>query len=173
MAQEKDASLPAVVEVSSLPAALAELFRRDLTRLIQQIEAFPNDEMLWLTVPGITNPAGNLALHLEGNLREYIGRQLGQLPYRRDRPTEFAAKGIPGKELVRRVTELKNLIPPVVRSLSEETMEMEYPEQVLEKPLSTRAFLIHLYGHLNWHLGQIDYLRRTLSGDGTIPRAGL
>ena len=59
---------------------LAFLFSRDLTKLGQQIGAFPNDEMLWETFPGVLNPAGNLALHIEGNLREFVGRQLGQLP---------------------------------------------------------------------------------------------
>ena len=45
---------------------LAFLFSRDLTRLGKQIEAFPNDEALWQTLPGVLNPAGNLALHIEG-----------------------------------------------------------------------------------------------------------
>ena len=53
---------------------LAALFRRDLTRLIQQLDAFPNDQVVWQCAPGVTNSAGNLVLHLEGNLREYIGR---------------------------------------------------------------------------------------------------
>jgi len=42
------------------------LFHRGLTRLIQQIEAFPSGEMPWVTLPGISNPAGNPTLHLEG-----------------------------------------------------------------------------------------------------------
>jgi hypothetical protein len=40
-------------------------------------------------------------------------------------------------------------------------------------PLSTRQFLIHLSGHLNYHLGQIDYLRRVTTGAGAIPLATL
>ncbi len=153
--------------------ALAGLYRRDLSRLIQQIEDFPSDEMLWRTLPGVTNPAGNLVLHLEGNLREYIGRQLGQLPYSRNRPLEFASEGLRREELMHRIEDLRRLIPPVIESLSVEQMEKEYPEIVLEKPLSVHAFLIHLYGHLNWHLGQIDYLRRVLSGNGAVKGAGL
>jgi hypothetical protein len=54
---------------------LAHLFRRDLEKLRRQVEAFPNDELLWQTLPGVTKAAGNLALHIEGNLREFIGRQ--------------------------------------------------------------------------------------------------
>lgn len=44
------------------------------------------------------------------------------------------------------------------------------PENVLGEPLTNRQFVIHLYGHLNYHLGQIDYLRRTLTGDGALAK---
>jgi len=141
---------------------LAFLFSRDLTRLGKQIEAFPNDESLWQTLPGVLNPAGNLALHIEGNLREFVGRQLGQLPYKRNRELEFSLRGMSRRELGARIAELRESIPAVIQDLSAEQLEMEYPEVVLEVATTTRQFLIHLYGHLNWHLGQIDYLRRIL-----------
>lgn len=73
----------------SVASELAKLFGRDLARLRKEIAEFPSDEMLWQTLPGVTNSAGNLALHLEGNLREFIGRQLGGIGYQRDRPLEF------------------------------------------------------------------------------------
>jgi hypothetical protein len=152
---------------------LAALFDRDLSRLVQEIEAFPNDEALWQTLPGVTNSAGNLALHIEGNLREYIGRQLGKLAYSRKRSLEFSLKGIRREELSSRIAELKHLIPSIVEDLSSDQMKMEYPEVVLEVATSTEKFLMHLYGHLNWHLGQVDYLRRVITGDGAIQRAGL
>jgi hypothetical protein len=142
---------------------LASLFRRDLARLSKQIEAFPNNDTLWQTVPGVLNAAGNLALHIEGNLREFVGRQLGNLPYRRNRELEFSAKGLSKDELVVRLAELRESIPTVIAELSEQQMEKEYPEVVLEAAMTTREFLIHLYGHLNWHLGQVDYLRRILN----------
>ena len=152
---------------------LAEIFGRDLLRLIQQIRAFPDEGMIWRTVPGITNSAGNLALHVEGNLREYVGRQLGASEFQRNREAEFTARRVPREELVSRIEELRNSIPRIIASLSSVRMDSEYPEVVLEKALSIGAFLIHLHGHLNWHLGQIDYLRRTLSGNGAIKGAGL
>jgi hypothetical protein len=157
----------------SLAKNLALLFRRDLSRLIQQIDAFPDDETLWRKLPGITNSAGNLILHLEGNLREYIGRQIGGLPYQRDRPIEFSATGLPKEDLKARIEELRDVIPAVIGGLSSEQLQREYPEVVLEIPLATQEFLIHLYGHLNWHLGELDYLRRALSGNGAIGRVGL
>ena len=149
----------------STASHLAFLFSRDLTRLSKQIEAFPNDETLWELLPGVLNPAGNLALHIEGNLREFVGRQLGQLAYERKRELEFSSRGMPRDELGARIARLRESIPAVVGNLSEQEMEMEYPEVVLEIATTTRQFLIHLYGHLNWHLGQIDYLRRILTAD--------
>ena len=150
----------------SITSDLRFLFDRDLAKLSRQIEAFPNDEALWQTLPGVTNAAGNLALHIEGNLREYVGRQLGNVPYERKRDLEFSSKGLSRAELSTRLAELRRTIPSVIEGLSAEQMEMEYPEVVLWTTTSTQEFLIHLYGHLNWHLGQLDYLRRILVKDG-------
>jgi hypothetical protein len=72
-----------------------------------------------------------------------------------------------------RIEELSRSIPSVIEELSSEQMKMEFPEVVLEVPTSAQQLLIHLYGHLNWHLGQVDYLRRVLTGDGAIKLAGL
>ena len=151
---------------------LAALFR-DLLRLSQELGAFPDAASLWQTAPGVTNAAGTLALHLEGNLREYIGRQLGGIDYARDRPLEFSRRGVAQQELVARIEAVGMLCPRVIEALSEPQLAAIYPEQVLSAPITTRQFLIHLNGHLNYHLGQIDYLRRITSGNGAITLAGL
>jgi hypothetical protein len=156
----------------SVTKDLAALFDRDLAKLNREIAAFPDNAMLWRTLPGITNSAGNLALHLEGNLMEFIGRLLGQIAYSRKREMEFSLKGIGKDELAARIAELQRKIPAVVAGLTSEQIEMEYPQVVFDKAMSTQQFLIHLYGHLNWHLGEIDYLRRILTGDGAVQRAG-
>lgn len=152
---------------------LAALYARDLKRLAQELEAFPDDESIWKKVPGVSNAAGNLALHLEGNLREFIGRQLGGVDYKRMRTEEFSTTGLTRAELVSRVDATRELIVPVVAKLTLEKMAVEYPENVLGRELSTRQFLVHLLGHLNYHLGQMDYLRRVLTGKGAIPLEGL
>jgi len=146
----------------STSTELASLFSRDLNRLRKQIDSFPNDEALWQTLPGVINPAGNLALHIEGNLREYVGRQLGQVPYSRTRDLEFSLKGLSRDEVGSRLEELSQTIPSIIERLSQDQMEMEYPQVVLDAAMTTQQFLFHLYGHLNWHLGQMDYLRRVL-----------
>ena len=142
---------------------MAALFRRDLGRLRAEVEAFGDAAKLWAVLPGVTNSAGNLALHLEGNLREFIGCQLGGIPYTRVRPLEFSAKDLTVADLAARLASLEATIPPVVVELTEEALAATYPEAVLGEPMPTRQFLIHLYGHLNYHRGQINYLRRILS----------
>ena len=148
-----------------LSTELAALYSRDLARLVQELEAFPDSSTLWQIAPGVTNAAGTLALHLEGNLREYIGRQLGHVEYARDRPLEFSQRGVEKVDLIARIESVRVLIPRVIEGLPEEALAATYPEQVVGVPMSTRQFLIHLAGHLNYHLGQINYLRRMTTGN--------
>ena len=169
--------VPAVAVRDTKPMTIAEglaaLFSRDLTRLIQELEAFPDDETLWRRAPGVKNSAGNLVLHLEGNLREYIRRQLGQAPYSRARDQEFAPNGLSREELVRRMKQAKELVVNIVSKLSEADLVATYPERVLEATISSHDFLVHLHGHVNFHLGQIDYLRRILTEGSAVTFAGL
>jgi hypothetical protein len=152
---------------------LATLYARDLTRLRQQVDAFPDTDSLWQVRPGIVNAAGTLVLHLEGNLREYIGRQLGRRAYVRDRAVEFATRGVERAELSRRAAALGTEVPSVLAELTDADLDATFPEDVLGMPMSSRQFLVHLSGHLNYHLGQIDYVRRIVTGHGAIALAGI
>jgi hypothetical protein len=151
---------------------LSRLFARDITRLVQELRAFPDTDAVWRTAPGVTNAAGTLALHLEGNLREYVGRALGGIAYERDRPLEFSARGVERDELVRRVEAVRETIPGVIAGLGDR-LDAAYPEPYDGATISNRQFLVHLLAHLNYHLGQVDYLRRVSTGDGAIPLASL
>jgi len=152
---------------------LAALFRRDLTRLAQELRAFTDDGPLWTKPPGIGNSIGNLVLHLEGNLREYIGRQLGGVPYTRQRDREFSETGLTLNDLRARVEPLATLIPDILACLSEADLNRLYPEEPFNSPISTTQYLVHVNGHLNYHLGQIDYLRRILTTSGAVDFAQL
>ena len=147
---------------------LAALFRRDLGRLVQEVEAFSAENALWETRPGVTNSAGNLALHIEGNLRDFVGRQLGGLDYLRQREVEFSAREVPAAELIRRLNEVQEMVYGTVALLTTAQLEEVYPMNVLGVEISTRQFLLHLYGHLSFHLGQVDYLRRIVTGEGAL-----
>jgi hypothetical protein len=152
---------------------LATLFTRDLTRLIQELRAFPDTASVWKTAPGVTNAAGTLALHLEGGLRHFIGWRLGKIEYKRDRPLEFSARGVERDELIARLEALQATIPKVIASLSEADLDTIDPDNGADTPMTVRQWLIHLYGHLNYHLGQVDYLRRFVTSDGAITLAQL
>jgi DinB superfamily len=147
---------------------LAALFRRDLTRLAQELRALPGDGVLWGKPPGIANSIGNLVLHLEGNLRYYIARQLGGIPYTRQRDLEFSQSGLTVNDLRARVEPLATLIPEIIAALSDADLNRLYPEEPFNSPISTAQYLVSLNSHLNYHLGQIDYLRRILTGSGAI-----
>jgi hypothetical protein len=157
----------------SIQKDFAALYRRDLTRVIQQLQRFPDGPALWQLAPGVTNSAGNLALHLEGNLREFVGRQLGEVPYQRRREQEFAAKGVSKAEMISRLEEVAELVPRVLASLSDDVLAAPYPSQVVGGFESTQQFMLSLLAHLNYHLGQIDYLRRFLTNGGVVDYATL
>jgi hypothetical protein len=74
---------------------LHTLFERDLAKLSLEIETYQHEPALWRTAPGISNSAGNLCLHLLGNLNTYIGAGLAHTGYVRNRDWEFAAPYVP------------------------------------------------------------------------------
>src|ERR1044072_6778029 len=133
---------------------VAALFDRDLTRLEQELRAFTDTDALWVVAPGVSNAAGTLALHLEGNLREDIGRQLGHRESTRYRPREFSAREIPQREILERVGELRGTIPPVIRELAPEALAEAYPEPYHGRAITTQQFPLHLLSHFNYPLGE-------------------
>ncbi len=140
--------------------SLIEIFERDLNKLITEINLYKDENSLWLVKNGISNAAGNLCLHLIGNLNHFIGAVLDNNKYERDRETEFSLKNIPRKNLVKSIEALRQIIKNTLPKLSIADLEKNYPIEVFGKPLTTQFFLMHLATHLNYHLGQINYHRR-------------
>lgn len=140
------------------------LLARELGTLRRELEAYPDDASLWRTVPGITNSGGTLALHLIGNLRHCIGARLGATGYVRDRAAEFSRRGVPREELVREVDDTLRTIERTLPEVSEERLAATFPEPMRGVTLRTDDLLAHLASHLAYHLGQIDYHRRILTG---------
>lgn len=139
---------------------LSILFERDIIKVKNEIALYPDEQKLWITTPGISNSAGNLCLHLLGNLQHYIGGILGGSGYVRNRPEEFSQKNIPAKQMMDDLDRVAVLIAKTIRNLSLDQLEKEYPEKVFEQPMTVEYFLLHLLAHLNYHLGQINYHRR-------------
>lgn len=138
------------------------LFDRDLDRLKFEISSYQNEKTLWYFEKGIANSAGNLCLHLIGNLNTYIGCELGKIDYVRQRDLEFSAKGLSKKELIQKVEDTKTRVNLALDMLTLEQLKNEYPILVFDSKTSTEYLLVHLTTHLTYHLGQINYHRRLL-----------
>lgn len=141
---------------------LKKLYKRDLNKLKTELEAYRAEGAIWKTAQDIPNSAGNLTLHLLGNLNAYIGAEIGETGYVRQRELEFSTKYVPRNELVKQIEELSKTVENAFESLSDEDLEKDYPQIVFEDTMTTGYFLIHLSTHLAYHLGQINYHRRLL-----------
>ncbi|WP_293914081.1 DinB family protein [Deinococcus sp.] len=148
---------------------LSALFGRDLQKLMDELRAYPDEASIWWLPEAsagsdIKNSAGTLALHLVGNLRHLIGAELGGLPYARDWAAEFSLRNVPRAELLAALDETAKIVRTTLTGLDEASLEQPFPLNLaalgFPPGMTTSYLLLHLYGHLNWHLGQINYHRR-------------
>lgn len=142
--------------------SLRRIFVRDLEALGRELRAFPDERLIWAVPGGVPNSAGTLALHLCGNLLHFLGAQLGGTGYVRDRDAEFADRDVSLADLERRIDQTRAVVEATLGSGID--LGAEYPLEVAGVRLSTRTFLLHLASHLAYHLGQIDYHRRIVTG---------
>lgn len=151
------------------PEIIRSVLLRDLRALGRQVDAYPSDDTIWRTPPGISNSAGTLVLHLTGNLEHFIGAVLGGTGYVRDREAEFATRDLTRAELRQRIDKAAKAVDATLTQLSPEQWQAPYPIPVGGRNLGTADFLVHLATHLAYHLGQMDYHRRMLvPGAGTV-----
>jgi uncharacterized damage-inducible protein DinB len=141
---------------------LLDIFDRDLNKLITEINLYKDENDLWAIKEGISNSAGNLCLHLMGNLNHFIGAVLGNTGYVREREKEFSDKNIPVKDLIHSIEKTMAVVKESLSKLSAADFEKIFPLEVFGKPLKTDLFMVHLATHLSYHMGQINYHRRLL-----------
>jgi hypothetical protein len=147
-----------------LIATLKTLFERDLRKLKAEIELYNSEDALWCIERNIPNSAGNLALHLVGNLNGFIGATLGQSGYVRQRELEFSLKGIPKAELMKQIDDTIAVVNATLDKLTLQDLAKDFPELVFGgKTVTTEYMLVHLASHLGYHLGQVNYHRRLLN----------
>ena len=143
---------------------VAAILDRDLHALRREVEAYADERELWIRVPGITNVAGNLVLHLSENLQYYIGTVLGRTGYVRDRPAEFARRDVPRAELLREIEAARSAVKAALERPVD--LEADFPESILGMRVRTGDYLVHLATHFAYHLGQLDYHRRIVTKNG-------
>ncbi len=141
---------------------LRTYFHRDLSKLIEEIKAYSAEEKIWLVPEGISNSAGNLALHIIGNLQWFVGAQLGNSGYIREREKEFAEKGTERNHISNELENTRKMVNEIISKLTTDDLEKQFPIEVFGKPCTNSFMLMHLCTHLAYHLGQINYHRRLL-----------
>ena len=141
---------------------ISKLLQRDLEKLKTEISSYENEMKMWDVSGDIKNSAGNLCLHICGNLQHFIGAVLGKSGYERERDLEFSKKNVPVKELLNEIDSTMQIVNITLNQLKEEKLEEIFPINVFGYEMTTGFFLSHLTTHLNYHLGQINYHRRLL-----------
>lgn len=140
-------------------------FDRDLTKLKNELKSYKEEADIWKIQDGISNSAGTLAIHLIGNLNHYIGANMGNTGYERDKEGEFTLRDIPLEEILMQIEETRQVITKALLEFPEDWFYRKYPLEEFGYPMTYEYFMTHLVGHLNYHLGQINYHRRLLTTD--------
>lgn len=146
---------------------LRTVLLRDLKGLQRQVLAYPDDRAPWIDVPGLPNSGGTLVLHLVGNLQHFVGAVLGASGYVRDRDAEFSRRDVGRAELSAEVQRTIDAVDRALDGFDAARLAEPYPLELGGKRVGTGRFLMHLVAHLGYHLGQIDYHRRS-----TAPTSG-
>lgn len=145
-----------------LKTVLLEFFERELLKLREEISLYTNEAAIWEIRGGIANSAGNLCLHLLGNLQHFVGAILGNTGYIRQRDLEFSDKNVPRAVLLEQIDHTIAVVKQTLEKISDADLFGPYPVDKHGKAVTTDYMLTHLLSHLNYHLGQVNYHRRLI-----------
>jgi uncharacterized damage-inducible protein DinB len=145
-----------------MKTSLIQLYAREIDRLASEIQQYQDETSLWKVSENISNCAGNLCLHLVGNLNHFIGRYIGNTDYVRQRDLEFSTKDVPKATLLSEVAKVKEIVVTALENFPEEKLPENYPIEKNGETLTNEFMLLHLFWHLSYHVGQINYHRRLL-----------
>lgn len=145
-----------------MKSIIAEILDRDLKKLSDELIGYADEALIWKISDGIANSAGNLTLHMCGNLRHFIGATLGGDGYVRNREAEFSNKNISRQKLLAEIEHTRMAVKSALSALDDNAMRNNYPLNVLGEVKSNEFFLTHLVAHFNYHLGQVNYHRRLI-----------
>lgn len=140
-------------------------FNNGLDKLKEELLAYDDENTMWVIEKGIKNSAGHLAQHLVGNLKNFVGKYMGRIPYLRERDREFNERQFDRATLLQFIDETKEVISRSLADKDAPFLALPFPEEaVVIKEDQTNGFMLtYLYAHLNYHLGQINYHRRLLN----------
>jgi uncharacterized damage-inducible protein DinB len=140
---------------------ITETYLREFEKVKNEINAYKDPSRMWAIEGAVNNSAGNLCLHLIGNLNHFIGATLGHTGYVRYREAEFNQKNVPVETMNTLMDDTLVMVKAVLEKLTDEDLEKTYPVHMFGEK-STQYMLMFFTGHLSYHLGQISYHRRLL-----------
>lgn len=141
---------------------ICAIYLRDIEALKAEINAYTDENCMWIIDNNIQNSAGNLCLHLIGNLNHFIGHLIGKTGYLRNREEEFSAKNISREQLIQQLNQTAAVVENSLAHLPSDSLEKTYPIELGGKSGSTEYYLLFFACHFNYHLGQINYHRRLM-----------
>lgn len=148
-----------------LPEIINTIVTRELRAVRRALEAYPDDASVWRDIPGLPNSGGTLALHIAGNVQHFFGAILAGDGYKRDRDAEFARRDVPREELLAGIDAAIESVERTCTRIDESALDEPYPQQIANRSVPRGVYLAHLASHLAYHLGQLDYHRRAVTGD--------
>jgi hypothetical protein len=137
-----------------------EFFEQNLELLSEELDLFEDENDIWKISGSINNTCGNLAMHLCGNLKHYIGFAIGKTDYKRNRDLEFSIKGLSRNEIKNEINSTADTILPILDKLSQDDLTKKYEYNFFGDDENIGYVLMRLAAHFSYHLGQINYFRR-------------
>ena len=135
------------------------------TQLRLAVEALPADA-LWWRANEQSNSVGNLLLHLNGNVRQWILGSVGGQPNARHRAEEFAARtGPPAATLLADLDRTLDEVDRVLAALTD--ADLLQPRTIQGRDVTVLGAVFHVVEHFSQHLGQIILIAK-LRAHGAI-----
>lgn len=142
---------------STLASVLADRLNANAGR-IRELAAPLDQNQFWQKPFPFGNSFGHLVLHLTGNLNYYVGAQMANTGYVRDRPHEFTDANPPTKhEALRLLDSAVTMVVQTIRAQSPEDWSRDYSGVGTKAP-NRLAMILQCDSHTQHHIGQMIYL---------------
>jgi uncharacterized damage-inducible protein DinB len=132
-------------------------------RMRECVEAL-TDEQVWWRPNAVSNSVGNLLLHLNGNVRQWLVASFSNSEDTRDRPAEFAARQpIPTVALIRMLDTTMQEAAAVLARLSEADLLRTF--EIQGYTVTGLHAVYQVVEHFGMHHGQILYISKQLRAE--------
>ena len=137
------------------------LFEEGVVRIKKSLSLM-TEAQIWHRPNENSNSAGNLVLHLCGNVRQWLLTGLGKNPDIRTRQAEFDEKGpIATKALLEKLDQVMKEVDEMLDSLKPEDLTATHLVQGYQE--NGVSILVHVVEHFSYHVGQITYIVKALN----------